>query len=94
MKIYRKTEIFITLLFIGGVPTKQPSPPLAGELCSSSPALNMNSCDNFCFLLVKKSFLDSFSAATKYFFYLLSKLSNKIKFIKIKFFQSYIIDKK
>ena len=51
MKIQRKTEIFIILLFIGGVgdtphkATQAPSP--AGELHSSSPALNMNSCDNF-----------------------------------------------
>jgi len=51
MKIQRKTEIFIILLLIGGVGdthTKQSSP--------RSPALNMNSCDNFCLILVKKVF--------------------------------------
>jgi hypothetical protein len=86
MKIYRKTEIFITLLFIGGVgdtPHKVPqAPPLAGELLRSSPALNMKSCDNFCFLLVKKVFWIVFQQPLilVYFFllYLLFFIAKKI----------------
>jgi len=56
MKIQRKAEIFISLLLIGGAPQSNPGSTSAGELLCSSPALNMNSCDNFCFLLVKKFF--------------------------------------